>query len=528
MMKIALINPPYYYHDIVLHRRISYVYPLNLYILKGEIKDVGGVAVNIIDTNLWIHNDRIDAMALDDAFETNVARKKEYDVYCFTVLSTNLLYVIHWIKLIKRYNSRAIIILGGAAATISGAGLLQRYDEIDCLVIGDGEKKFRDLIKSIQSGIDVKDVDVRGVVTRGNVHMHGGDSHGWMQDVPPFIQRGVPFSRYWSRKEDRVGLIEVGRGCPNECSFCAARIMCGGHVRYKNIDHLVEEIKHVYHNKGVRRFFFLHDNLFVKRKYIYMLAERIIAERMHLRWESNVSLNFLDRMDFELLRKSGCSSIFIGIETLNERIIRDNGLQKLPSVEKVGEVLRKIIDNGIEVSCGFILGFPGESKSDLIENLKRICELRIEIPFGASFCQLAYFPNAAVTKKYWDELVYDGHYPELLQAGVMPDHHRVIIEGDKHSFSPYYSYRRTDYSVRDITRLCGIMVNPLPKTFLRILEDGEIFDGYLSFVTDLCARYGAESDLYQKFYDDSVEYFKMNGCGDIEQQFEDELLSRSM
>ena len=159
-----------------------------------------------------------------------------------------------------------------------------------------------------------------------------------------------------SRISTLSDVIQAGRGCPLGCTFCTVTQMYGKTFRTRPVDHVVEEIKRF----KSKRLFFVDDNIFLSKKYAYELCEALIP--LKVRWGSQGSMELICR-DEQLLRlaaRSGCVSLFVGIETVEQETL--NAVNKpFNKVRKYEENIRKMHRAGINIVGSFIFGFEQDT-----------------------------------------------------------------------------------------------------------------------------------------------------------------------
>ena len=151
-------------------------------------------------------------------------------------------------------------------------------------------------------------------------------------------------------------VIQAGRGCPLGCEFCTVTNMYGKTFRTRPVEHIVEEIKRF----KSKRLFFVDDNIFLSRNYAYELCEALVP--LKIAWGSQGSMELICR-DEELLKlaaRSGCISLFVGIETVDQETLNKNHKQ-FNKVQKYEENIRKMHRAGINVIGSFIFAFEEDT-----------------------------------------------------------------------------------------------------------------------------------------------------------------------
>jgi radical SAM superfamily enzyme YgiQ (UPF0313 family) len=174
------------------------------------------------------------------------------------------------------------------------------------------------------------------------------------KELFPNNGRGAPFD-----------VIQAGRGCPLGCEFCTVTQMYGKQYRTRPVEHVVEEIKRF----NSKLLFFVDDNIFLARSYAYELCEALIP--LKIRWAGQGSLELICRDDelLKLAARSGCISLFVGIESVDQETL-NAAHKRFNKVRKYAENLRKINEAGIMLVGSFIFGFG----QDTAESFDRVLE----------------------------------------------------------------------------------------------------------------------------------------------------------
>jgi radical SAM superfamily enzyme YgiQ (UPF0313 family) len=148
--------------------------------------------------------------------------------------------------------------------------------------------------------------------------------------------------------------VQVSRGCPYKCEFCVVRNMMGTKHRYREIDDVIAEIKAL----PKRQLTFADDNLTANKKYAHELMERL--KPLKISWMCQASIDLCE--DEPLLAKmaqAGCTSILIGIESLDDASLKEAGKHQ-NKIEKFEQGVKTIHDHGIHVIGSFIVGFDSD------------------------------------------------------------------------------------------------------------------------------------------------------------------------
>jgi radical SAM superfamily enzyme YgiQ (UPF0313 family) len=185
--------------------------------------------------------------------------------------------------------------------------------------------------------------------------------------------RDLPMPRKELFRNDRKGalseVIQAGRGCPLGCEFCTVTQMYGKKFRTRPVEHVVEEIKRF----NSKRLFFVDDNIFLSRSYAYELCEALVP--LNVQWGSQGSMELICRDDelLKLAARSGCVSLFVGIESVDQETL-NAAHKQFNLVRNYEENIRKIHNAGIMVVGSFIFGF----EEDTPECFDKVLDFAVE------------------------------------------------------------------------------------------------------------------------------------------------------
>ena len=208
--------------------------------------------------------------------------------------------------------------------------------------------------------------------------------YNFMDDLPPLEGAPAPIlpAHHIRRISGAVSSIDLGRGCPYQCSFCTIINVQGRKSRFRTPDDLERTIQANY-AQGIRRFFVTDDN-FARNRHWEALFDRMIQ----LRVGKGMDLGFTIQVDtlchripnfIEKAAQAGVYRVFIGLENINP----SNLLASKKKQNKITEyraMLQKWRDHGAMTCAGYILGFPDDTGASIardVEIIKR--ELPLDI-----------------------------------------------------------------------------------------------------------------------------------------------------
>lgn len=190
---------------------------------------------------------------------------------------------------------------------------------------------------------------------------------------------------------------QTTRGCPHNCDFCIASNIYGTKYRHKRIERIINEleiIKNIWKNPTIC---FADDNMFVNRSFAKKLIKEFIS--LNLSWMAQSDISMGEDEDLlELLYKSGCQVVYIGLESLSEKNLHliDPQNWKLKQRNKYPALINIIQSHGIGVHGSFMIGFD----NDDFDTFQNIIDFIIENNlFGASISILTPYPGSILRKR---------------------------------------------------------------------------------------------------------------------------------
>ncbi len=194
--------------------------------------------------------------------------------------------------------------------------------------------------------------------------------------------KGLPTPRYDLIEKEFVlpHTIQATRGCPYRCSFCSIITFNDG-FRVRPIDDVVRDItsfegRNYIQNKVLS---FTDNNLIGNKKYAKELFQKITPLKKW--WTSQLSLDMAyDKELMMLAAKSGCVSVFIGIESFSQESLKSvkKHHNKIADYKKA---IKAFHDYGIYVTAGVIVGFDEDTKDSIRKIPEIVLELGIDLPF---------------------------------------------------------------------------------------------------------------------------------------------------
>ena len=168
--------------------------------------------------------------------------------------------------------------------------------------------------------------------------------------------------------------FDAGRGCPFACSFCTIINVQGRKSRRRSPDD-IERIIRANVAQGLHSFFITDDN-FARNKDWEIILDRLIQ----LREVEKLNISFIIQVDtlchkienfIPKCKRAGVKRAYIGLENINP----DNLLGAKKRQNKITDYRQMLLEwkrAGIVTYCGYILGFPGDTREAILRDIEVI------------------------------------------------------------------------------------------------------------------------------------------------------------
>ena len=208
------------------------------------------------------------------------------------------------------------------------------------------------------------------------------------------------------RVSGSLSSMDLGRGCPYQCSFCTIINVQGRKSRFRSPDDLEKIVRENY-AQNIKRFFITDDN-FARNSEWEQLFDRLIA----LRANGCPNIGFTIQVDtlchkipnfIEKAAQAGVRRVFIGLENINpDNLIAVNKRQN--KITGYREMLQKWRDHGAITCAGYITGFPGDTKESILRDIEII---KRELPLDIlELFYLTPLPGSEDHKALWTNGVW--------------------------------------------------------------------------------------------------------------------------
>ncbi len=339
--------------------------PLGLMYLASSIREVVSDAqVDIVD---------LKSSTPGPVFEEIIRHIKKHrpDLVGISCLSTDTNDVQKLARRIKEEDQQILIVVGGIHPTLFPRYFFENTQDIDYIVMGEGEITLVELIKGIRSQEDLGGIDGIGYQHKGEIHINKKRDPVRNLDELPFpafdlvnmahytrpsewVIRGVPVSGFF---------VFTGRGCPYTCRFCVNKNLSERRVRFRSAKNVVDELELLVNRYQIDGFFIYDDAFGLNRNRSIEVCDEIIKRRLKLVWGCQARVTLIKEDMIRKMKEAGCIQLEFGVESGSQRIL--DSLQKQIKVEDVRRVFKLCDKYGIRKLANFLINVPGETKEDI-------------------------------------------------------------------------------------------------------------------------------------------------------------------
>lgn len=336
--------------------------------------------------------------------------------------------------LIKQRRPEAFVCLGGPAATPIAPQLLDTFPSIDSVVRSEGEETFAELLEALAEGKPLK--DIQGLSWRDGSQAIENPARRLEPDLDRFP---IPDFGAFDMIAGAPLYLDVGRGCPFKCQFCATAPFWKQEYRMKSIDRILAEMVLLRDHYGRNHSNFSHDIFTCDRAWTFKFCQRLIENPLGITWSCSTRTDIIKPDLLEVMARAGCVEIFYGIETGSTKL--QEVIQKHLDLDWSKEIIRATAAVGIRPVTGFIAGYPMETRETFRDTLKRYFEFLEVGGYRAHIFTLKPYHQSPLFKKYGaDRFDRPSQYFDLHLTGAAGERSSGMKQLHPEIFSAFYRY----------------------------------------------------------------------------------------
>ncbi|MDI6711589.1 MAG: radical SAM protein [Bacillota bacterium] len=266
-------------------------------------------------------------------------------------------------------NPQAMIILGGPQiSALNYLSLARRKEylpvnkDVDLYVVSEGDQTFAEIIERLQSGKPI--AGILGTVMQVQGGFVRNPQRALIKDLNSI---NLPAWDLFNLSHyPNLLPITASRGCPYRCTFCDERLIWKNRYRYRTPLNIVSELMTNVQQFGVTRFRFA-DSTLTSYPALKEMCNLVVNKRLDIKWSCYARANELNDKNLASLKKAGCVSVLIGVESGTQEVL--NAMNKKVLLQNIVDAVKLCKTYGIKVEASFIIGFPGETEEDVYKTI---------------------------------------------------------------------------------------------------------------------------------------------------------------
>lgn len=275
------------------------------------------------------------------------------------------------VKKAKEICPNVVTIAKGAAFLTLSERIIKEHNELDFGILGEAENTLKEILEGKPKA------EILGLYYKENDEVKFTGNRPFIEDLDslPFPARHLVDNNIYRRPDNNKvqATIKVSRGCPFHCFFCLATPVSGAKVRRRSPENIVAEIKECVEKYNIKNFLFWSDIFNIDKDWTMKLCQAIIDSGLKITWSANTRADTADLEMAEMMYKSGCRLVSIGVESGSQYMLEKMGKKiTLNDVRRTVKVFKKA---KIRIYNYFVIGLPWETEETVEETIKFAIEL---------------------------------------------------------------------------------------------------------------------------------------------------------
>jgi len=310
----------------------------------------------------------------------------------FSCMANLLPYTLLVAQALKARHPEKTVVLGGTGPTAVERGILQKFDAVDVIVRGEGERTIVDLMNALTAGRDLH--SVAGISWRSNGSIVENRPPPRISDLD-----ALPWPAYYRldmAAYQGYGVV-TSRGCPYRCTFCSVAPIWEHQAVLRSVQSVVAEMRHLFETYGVTMFL-LQDEYFVSDKARMLdFCATLKSAGLPVHWKCFTRINLVDEQMLRTMADAGCVHVRYGVESGSDAVLRR--VAKGFTARQANEIIALSAQIFPEVDAFFIWGFPFETMTDFYKSVFQMVLFR---SWGMRVlpCLLSLLPQTAIYHDY--------------------------------------------------------------------------------------------------------------------------------
>lgn len=331
---------------------------------------------------------------------------QEPDIVGLSVHIWNKNYVYSLIRLLRKVMSQLKIVCGGPEVSFAPERIFNECQEIDYIVMGEGEETFVELVRALACGGKIP----AHVAYKcdGKVVASGGTAVVEDLNVLEFPYPDLP--EVVAAK--KIVYYECTRGCPFNCSYCLSGI--SRNVRKRSLEEVYEDLDK-FIAAGVPLVKFVDRTYNLDENYYLPIMQHLAEAKTNATFHFEIKADLLSDRVLKFLENvpKGRFQFEIGVQTTNPPTLQ--AINRRDDWQKLTENVTRLLKSGkIHLHLDLIAGLPYEGLAEFEKSFNDVYALQ---PHMLQLGFLKVLPGTQMEKQRAEhELVYMDEPPYEILA----------------------------------------------------------------------------------------------------------------
>jgi radical SAM superfamily enzyme YgiQ (UPF0313 family) len=322
--------------------------------------------------------------------------------------------------------------------------------------------------------------------------------YDYSNDLPDLNDQPLPYIRkeHVERCLTKVASIDLGRGCPFNCSFCCIINVQGRKSRSRSVAALDKAVR--YNNAIGAKTMFITDDNFARNKHWEAFLDKLISLK-----SEGVKMSYVIQVDTLCHRipgfidkcvAAGVDQVFIGLENINpDNLAAMN--KKQNRITEYREMLLAWKRHPVIIWGAYIIGLPNDTRASILRDIEVI---KRELPIDLlNISILTPLPGSDDHKRLYEAGVWMDPDLNKYDLAHRVAHHPKMTDAEldqvyEEAWAAYYTFEHMSTVLR---RMFALGSNKRVKTVERLTGFGVVTrqQGMRSYDMGIVRRKGRKS-----------------------------------
>jgi len=357
-LKILLLRPSFTIN------RYSRSVPLGYLVLAAYLREKGHIPFILDMLFPEVTQDVVDSFIIENGIE----------IVGIGCMSCEYHEAIAQARVMKAHHPHLPLVFGGAHPTGNPRQCLDT-GVVDYTVCGEGEEALTALLDGLRRGLPLSAIRGLWFYDDGKLVANGKSDPVDLEKLPMPAYDMVDLNAYFAMdppwhfpKSRRVIQFITSRGCPFKCSYCHR--LHGKQARLLSAEKVLDQMALLHRKYGVEEFIIVDDIFNVDLKRAKAICRGIVSRglKIHIQLPNGVRGDVFDEELMRLLAEAGTHYLAVAIETATPRL--QKLIRKNLKIDVALNTVRLAKKYGIEVGGFFMIGFPSETRDEVMNSIK--------------------------------------------------------------------------------------------------------------------------------------------------------------